>query len=227
VPQVEGAMNRFDSLDKANDERIIDIIDVIRKFDTQGKAVKRIVEDKIMPLYESYLRKVDLDEFEGEKAKVLPHLVIIPWLHLLRTNPKFSFLNFYKVLARKLWNLENSALYNIVSPLLKFSAPKDTSFFTNLCLGPRLLYLLESFSISNPNPALLNGFTKYSELLPQQIKDEILETTLFIEVEHVYRRYVKEKEAQDVQKWLKGWKKFSDKISPRKFDLFFQEILGV
>ena len=78
---------------------------------------------------------------------MLPHLVILPWLHLLKMDPSFSLLKLYKRLASHLWNIENSALYNIVTPLLPFSSHKDLSFFGNLVLAPRVLYQLEHFSI--------------------------------------------------------------------------------
>lgn len=103
--------------------------------------------------------------------KILPHHVILPWLHILKLSKGFTLLKLYKALSRKLWNLENSVLYNIVTPLLKFSSEKDLSFFRNLCLGPRILNQLEAFSIGNPNSALLTGFAKYSELLTESIRE--------------------------------------------------------
>lgn len=42
-----------------------------------------------------------------------------------------------------------------------------------------------------------------------------------MEVEDVYKQYVKEKEQEEVAKWLKGWRKFSNKIAPGKFDRYF------
>lgn len=45
---------------------------------------------------------------------------------------------------------------------------------------------------------------------------------MFIEVEQVYNIYVKEKDQSEVMKWLKGWRKFSDKISPGRFVEYFK-----
>lgn len=94
------------------------------------------------PLYDNYINRLRLDDLESEKAKVLPHLVILPWLQWLKLDPAFTLMKLYKALARKLWNIENSVLFNIVTPLLRFSTPKDLNFFLNLVLAPRILHQL-------------------------------------------------------------------------------------
>jgi hypothetical protein len=49
-------------------------------------------------------------------------MVILPWLHLLKMHSGFSFMKLYKNISRKLWNIESSVLYSIITPLLKFSS---------------------------------------------------------------------------------------------------------
>lgn len=62
----------------------------------------------------------------------------------------------------------------------------------------------------------------FSKFLTPEIKEELLESTLFIEVEQVYAKYIQEKEKKDVIKWIKKWRSFSDKISPGKFLSYFE-----
>ena len=61
MPAIEDILIRSDSLDKVKDERVIDLIDVVRKFDSKQKTIKQIVNNQLLPLYENYLRKMNLD----------------------------------------------------------------------------------------------------------------------------------------------------------------------
>ena len=124
VPFVEAILSRFDSLDKVKDDRVIDLLKMVQKFDSSQKIARKIVETKVIPLYEHYLSRLNFDDFESEKVKVLPHLVILPWVELLFISDQFNLMKFYKGVARKLWNLELSTLFNIVHPFRRISSAK-------------------------------------------------------------------------------------------------------
>jgi len=91
VPVIDKILIQFDTLDRVKDERLIDLVDLIKKFESQDKCIKQLVNNRIYLLYENYLKKINLDDYESEKAKILPHLVIIPWLHLLKVSQNFNF----------------------------------------------------------------------------------------------------------------------------------------
>ena len=124
LPHVDRVLAQSNSLDQVKEERVIDLINIVNKFDTQQTTIKKILQEKIIPLYDNYINQLDLNALESERVKYLPHMVILPWLHILRTHPKFSFKTLYQTITKKLWSIENSVLYNIVAPLLKFSSPQ-------------------------------------------------------------------------------------------------------
>lgn len=62
VPHVESMLNQSDSLDRIRDERIIDLMDVINRFDDKQLVNRKIVLDRVFPLYENYLNRMNLDD---------------------------------------------------------------------------------------------------------------------------------------------------------------------
>ena len=59
---MESMLNQADSLDRIRDERIIDLMDVINRFDDKQLVNRKIVLDRVFPLYENYLNRMNLDD---------------------------------------------------------------------------------------------------------------------------------------------------------------------
>lgn len=62
MPHVESMLNQADSLDRIRDERIIDLMDVVNRFDDKQLVNRKIVLDRVFPLYENYLNRMNLDD---------------------------------------------------------------------------------------------------------------------------------------------------------------------
>jgi hypothetical protein len=77
----------------------------------------------------------------------------------------------FRRIASKLWSLENSTLFNIIQPWIKFSKHSDLAYLQNFYIAPRILYELEQFSLNEANVSLLTGIIQYSTLIrPDQVK---------------------------------------------------------
>ena len=63
LPAVQSALKQADSLDQVKDERLIDLIDLINKFDSKQQIVKSLVPEYLTPLYEHYVRNLRMEDF--------------------------------------------------------------------------------------------------------------------------------------------------------------------
>jgi hypothetical protein len=140
LPKVALVVDRVSNIEKISDLRVIDMLELVKRYDKKGTMLKEYVSIKLIPKCKFYLDHVSLEELESN-ARKLPHQVIFPWLTVIRPED-LDLITFYRRLAGKLWSIENSALFNIVSPWMKFSTQAELSFLQNFYLAPRLLFEL-------------------------------------------------------------------------------------
>lgn len=65
IPHIDRILGRSDSLEQVKEERVIDLINVVCRFDERQTAIKKMLQERIIPLYDNYINRLNLDDFEN------------------------------------------------------------------------------------------------------------------------------------------------------------------
>ena len=61
------------------DLRIVDIFELIKMYDKKGETIHHLLSNHVKPLLNKYL-----SSWKNESSDVLPHLIVFPWLTIIK-----------------------------------------------------------------------------------------------------------------------------------------------